>query len=315
MTGTKARPAVSLFRHSMPRRITTLLLISLLGPASLRPAIAAADPSDQMQRMLRDAAVVLLKEGNIRFAADHSIHPNATSARRAGTAKDGQEPLVTVLSCADSRVPVERVFDRGVGEIFSIRVAGNVADTDEIATIEYGVGHLHTPVLVVLGHTQCGAVTAMAKGAELHGLLPALLDNIKPAVDRAREKFIEEHELIPEAIRENVWQAIADTVRRSSVVREQIQKKALHVLGAVYNIETGKVEWLGEHPEIGAIVSAWSAGNTHDPDPDLAAAVHTVAPVPDHTPPSIPHAPPAKQSAPPVKAEVKPPVSGKAPAH
>jgi carbonic anhydrase len=217
----------------------------------------------KFQGLLSEASVALLKEGNTRFVSDAPRHPNADSARRAATAAEGQEPFVTVLSCSDSRAPVELIFDRGVGEVFTVRVAGNVADTDEIATIEYAVGHLHTPLLVVLGHTRCGAVTAVVKGAELHGSLPELVDNIKPAAERARAATQDEKEIIPTAIRENVWQSINDILRRSEIIRGELAKGSVSVVGGVYDLDTGKVGWLGEHPAQKQILASTLTVNEH----------------------------------------------------
>ncbi|MCC6232495.1 MAG: carbonic anhydrase [Verrucomicrobiales bacterium] len=224
--------------------------------------------SKQAMRMLRDAALVLLKEGNVRFHEDKATHPSVDAERREAIASEGQAPLVTVLACADSRAPVELVFDRGLGEIFTIRVAGNVADTDEIATVEYGVGHLGTPLLVVLGHSKCGAVTAVVKGSEVHGLLPQLLDNIQPAVERAKAEGGEETAVVDRAIKENVYQSMADILRRSSVVRGAVEGGSVRMVGAVYDLHSGKVEWLGDHPEQKQILAAWSEGAVdHAPAP------------------------------------------------
>lgn len=231
--------------HSLGFWITLVLLIGWRGPAL---GAEAGGEQDKLRRLYRDASIQLLKEGNQRFVSGKSQHPSIEEARRLATAKEGQEPFVTVLTCSDSRVPPELLFDRGLGELFVIRVAGNVADTDEIATAEYGVGHLHTPIVLVLGHTKCGAVTAVANGAELHGLLPGLVDNIQPAVQRA--KAATTGELIPNSIRENVWQSIEDLVTKSEVIHKASHEGAIKVFGALYDIESGKVEWLGEHPQM-----------------------------------------------------------------
>jgi len=104
-----------------------------------------------------DEALENLKSGSIRFASGKSVHPRATASRLKETFSDGQHPFSTVITCSDSRVPVERIFDQGIGDVFVIRVAGNVCDVDEIGSIEYEVDHLGTPVLVILGHRNCGA--------------------------------------------------------------------------------------------------------------------------------------------------------------
>jgi len=197
-----------------------------------------------------DKALTMLKDGNARFAAGKSSQPNTDSKRLIDTAKNGQHPFATVIACSDSRVPVEILFDRGVGDIFTIRVAGNVVDVDEAGSIEYGVGHLGTPVLVVLGHTGCGAVTAVATDAEVHGNIPALVDNIGPAVEKAKSEHpdLKGKDLVPAAVKTNVWQAIEDLFKKSEEARHLVKDKKLKVVGAVYHLSDGKVEWLGEHP-------------------------------------------------------------------
>ncbi len=237
-------------RKWLAATLTSLLLLN----------VARANDQDPVQKsmtLLRKTTLALLQDGNSRFVSGDLKHPNTGLGHRSVAAIEGQEPFATVLSCSDSRVPVELIFDRGVGEIFTVRVAGNVADTDEIATIEYGVGHLHTPVVVVMGHTRCGAVTAVVKGVELDGLLPQLVDNIKPAAETARQQGGEEPAIIANAIKANVWQSISDVLRRSAIVRRELQAGTVSVVGAVYNIEAGTVEWLGEHPDQKSIVNAY----------------------------------------------------------
>ena len=137
-------------------------------------------------------------------------------------------------------------------DMFVIRVAGNLFDTDEIGTAEYGMAHVHTPLLVVLGHTQCGAVTAVTHAVEgtahkLERSIVPLVDNIIPAVKRAIEQHPDVHgdEIIPYAIEENVWQAIEDLFRESAAVRNIVKKGKAAVVGALNDGSTGKVEWLG----------------------------------------------------------------------
>ena len=139
---------------------------------------------------------------------------------------------------------------------FTVRVAGNVADTDEIATLEYGVGHLHTPLLVVLGHEKCGAVTAVATEAELEGSLPELLDNIEPAMAEARRLHpgLTGESLVPFVVRANVMQAIKDLLTRSPVARELVAGREVAIVGAIYDLASGKVNWLGPHPEEATLV-------------------------------------------------------------
>ena len=194
-----------------------------------------------------DHAIGALREGNERFASGAMQNPRRDRERRLATSR-GQKPIATVLACSDSRVPVERLFDQGIGDLFVVRFAGNVADTDQIASIEYATGHLETPVLVVLGHTACGAVTAVANGAELHGSLPGLVDNIRPAVARAREANpgLSGNPLLAAAIRANVQQAMSDVLKRSAAVRRRVEEGTLKIVGGVYNLASGKVEWLSD---------------------------------------------------------------------
>lgn len=212
-----------------------------------------------------DEALVMLRQGNARFASGRPTHPNSGKARITETATDGQHPFATLITCSDSRVPVERVFDLGIGDIFVIRVVGNVCAVDEIGSIEYGVDHLGTPLMVVLGHTGCGAVTAVATGAELHGSIPALVDNIIPAVERA-EKYtgLKGSAVVPAAVKENVWQSISDLLTGSPTTARLAGAQQLKVVGAVYDITDGKVEWLGEHPGQSSLVAGGSPVTVED---------------------------------------------------
>ncbi len=213
-------------------------------------AVAARAEAETVKKTA-DQALASLKEGNARFAAGKSVHPHTDAARLNETSAKGQHPIATILGCSDSREPPERLFDCGVGDIFIVRVAGNVCATDEAGSIEYGVGHLDTPLLVVLGHTSCGAVTAVVTDAKVGGNIAPLVSPIKPGVERTRKAYpsLSGKELIAEAIKANVWQSIEDLVSRSAEVREKIKDGKLKVVGAVYDIATGQVQWLGAHPE------------------------------------------------------------------
>ena len=167
----------------------------------------------------------------------------------------GQHPYATIVGCSDSRVPVELLFDAGFGDLFIIRVAGNVCNTDEIGSIEYGVDHLGTPVMIVLAHTQCGAVTAVTTGAEVHGSIPKLVEPIAPALARAKadNPGVEGAELVPKVIEANMWQAVEDLLKKSPDVVKHVKDGTTKVVGAMYHIEDGKVEFCGEHPNQAAI--------------------------------------------------------------
>ncbi|MBL9207963.1 MAG: hypothetical protein JNN01_22960 [Opitutaceae bacterium] len=156
-----------------------------------------------------------------------------------------------MLSCADSRVSPEILFDQGVGDLFVVRVAGNVAQTDEIGTIEYGTGHLGTPLLIVLGHSSCGAVKAVLEEAEVHGSIPQLIAPIGPAVEQVRQanpgRPIDH--LLAKAVETNVWLTIDAIFEKSAMVRDLVKAGKLKVVGAVYDLATGTVQFHGEHRE------------------------------------------------------------------
>src|SRR5262245_22157340 len=131
-----------------------------------------------------DAVLAELKLGNEHHAAKRYDHPRQSAARQRELAS-GQHPHAAVLSCADSRVAPEIIFDQGLGDLFDVRVAGNIAGDAEVASIEYAAEHLNVPLVVVMGHQKCGAVTAAAEGGEASGHLPTLLQAIRPAVEKA----------------------------------------------------------------------------------------------------------------------------------
>jgi len=200
-----------------------------------------------------DKIIKMMKEGNERFAAGKATHPHADIKRLklAGSENQGKHAYATVISCSDSRVPVEMIFDAGVMDLFVIRVAGNVCDTDETGSIEYGLAHVNTPLLVVIGHSQCGAVTAVTnseqgKKQELEKNIPALVDNIGPAVKKAIASHadLKGEAIVPYAIEENVYQAIDDLFMKSAAVRELVRQKKVKVVGAIYDVGTGLVKWL-----------------------------------------------------------------------
>ncbi len=199
-----------------------------------------------------DEALKMLTEGNQRWVSNSTQNPSCDNEQRIEQA-NGQTPFVTILTCADSRIPVERVFDRGVGEVFTIRVAGNIAGDSETGTIEYGLGHLHTKLLVVMGHTKCGAVKACVDGAHngaLHGKVRELVASIEPAVDRAKRNNpdADASEVVNLAVKENVWQGVYNLMTGSSEIRDLVNKGEVKVIGAIYDVHSGKVEFLGEHP-------------------------------------------------------------------
>lgn len=199
----------------------------------------------------------LLVAGNQRWVAGETTNRNTEAERLALTASEGQEPFATIVACSDSRVPVERLFDRGVGDLFVVRVAGNVCDTDEVGSVEYGVAHLGTPVLVVLGHRSCGAVTAVAQGAKVGPNIQKLVDNIEPAVAEARRAVPDARgpEFIDQAVAFNAFRSIHDLFTASPDTCRLVHEGRLKVVAAVYDLGDGSIEWLGEHPRQSELVA------------------------------------------------------------
>jgi carbonic anhydrase len=283
--------------------IASSFLVATFSPARAEapPAhAAAAVPAPAVAAVVApapavdaDEALVTLKEGNARFIAGESTFPNLDQDRRCFTTDGGQHPYVSVLSCADSRVPPELIFDAGIGDLFVVRVAGNVADTDEIGTLEYGAGHLGTPLIVVLGHTKCGAVTAVVNNASVHGSIPKLVDNIAPAVAEARAKFggVTEARFVQYAIRANVFQSVKDVLSRSEEIRGLVSEGKVQIVGAVYDIHNGTIEWLGEHPQQTALLGAPAQPVDHEADAHAQVTTDSHAEAePAHADPTKPEA-------------------------
>ncbi|MFN3651147.1 MAG: carbonic anhydrase [Armatimonadota bacterium] len=235
--------------------LTAALLAGSLAAAQLAAGAAphAGSPAPDAQEVL-----AALTAGNHRFAAGRAARPHAEPARVRETGTRGQHPRAVVLACADSRVCPEILFDQGVGDLFTIRVAGNVANEDEAASVEYAAEHLGVPVCVVLGHAGCGAVTAVVKGEELHGSFDHLLAPTREAVAALRKSRPElsGQVLLDEAIRANVWEAIQDLLRESPAVAARLRAGKLRIVGALYDTRTGTVRWLGRHPREASLLKA-----------------------------------------------------------
>ncbi len=241
------------------RRKAIWLVVMLFLLAAAAPVRAAGGGTPQMSP---DEALKMLKEGNDRYLNGKAQYPHQTRERRGLTAGQGQHPFAAVLSCADSRAPVELIFDRGIGDLFVVRVAGNVAGPDEVGSLEYAVDHLGTPLVVVLGHSQCGAVTAVVQNDKVPANVAALVKPIAPAVAQARadNPGAGADALINAAIKANIWQAMEDLFQKSPIIKGQVKAGKVKVLGALYELDTGQVQWLGPHPAQDKLVGA--AGKT-----------------------------------------------------
>jgi carbonic anhydrase len=185
-------------------------------------------------------AIKKLEEGNLHFVNDQLENQNFYAKKRMELI-DGQEPWAIILSCADSRVVPELIFDTGIGDLFVIRVAGNIANTSTIATIEYAVAHVHSPVIVVLGHENCGAVTAAMADAVHGDNLNHLLANIEPA------KLIATDQSVNGVARQNAILTSKELMDKSEIIRSVIQKKELEIIPAFYHLGSGKVDFYIEN--------------------------------------------------------------------
>jgi carbonic anhydrase len=193
-------------------------------------------------------ALERLREGNRRFVADTPAAPLQTM-RRASLV-GGQEPIAIVLGCSDSRVPAELVFDQGLGDLFVIRVAGNIVAPSQVGSVEFAATRFKTRLVVVLGHTQCGAILATLDelrqpAAEQSLNLRSIVERVRPSVAPLLESAVrnDADALVRHAVRANV-SASADHLRHGSFILEQlIAQDGLRVVGAEYSLETGEVEF------------------------------------------------------------------------
>lgn len=255
-----------------PVRSTSRFVAFLLPSSLLLSTLSAQRPADE--------ALAALRAGNARFVQDKSRAQTTDPTARQLLAQ-GQHPFAIVLTCADSRVAPEHVFDTGMGELFVIRVAGNVCDPEVLASIEYAAQHLDVRLAVVLGHEGCGAVKACAQQGNAHGgalgsqhlgghgassaapdasrggaspALTSLLRRIDPAVQRA--KLSKTGNLLVSAEEENVYQTIGECVRQSATLRRLLADRKFKLVPARYRLLTGAIEWLPERPHAGASLAS-----------------------------------------------------------
>lgn len=228
--------------HARTLLLSTLAL--MLAPA----ALAQKNP---------DEALAALKAGNQRFVEERSVpQPLGEGVRR--TLARGQNPFAIVLTCSDSRVPPEHIFNAGLGELFVVRVAGNTVDQETLASIEYAAEHLGATLCVVLGHERCGAIAACAHqvqaandGKPVVAESPAiqqLLEQLEPAVRKAQASDLGGDEMLARAEEENAQGTAQDCLRRSPLLRHLQQARRFQVLPARYHLATGQVEWLPMRP-------------------------------------------------------------------
>ena len=192
----------------------------------------------KQEQISPDTALQMLKEGNSRFVQNKMISRDLQG--QVTDTSTGQFPFAAILSCIDSRVPAEIVFDQGIGDIFSARVAGNIVNEDVLGSIEYACKVAGSKIVVVMGHTKCGAVTAACKNVEL-GNITSLLAKIKPAIDEGIEM---NDAVVEEVVLKNIHLSL-DTIRKQSPILQEMESKGLiKMTGALYDVSSGIVSIL-----------------------------------------------------------------------
>src|SRR6266550_6812959 len=214
-------------------RITFNVLAIIACSSIVALVLAAEHPVASVDA---GAALAKLKEGNARFSSSKVSQGKPTAAKRAETAQ-AQHPFAIVLGCADSRTAPEIVFDQNIGDLFVVRTAGNLVDEHALGSIEYAVDHLGARLIVVLGHTRCGAVTAALASDTAPGHVQSLVRDIQPAVKAAKGK---DGNVTDIAIAENA-RLMAAKIRNEASLGELA--KEVRIISGVYDLDTGKVEW------------------------------------------------------------------------
>jgi carbonic anhydrase len=217
--------------------------LAVLGLVAVMVAPAAG--SETTSSITPDQALSRLLAGNQRFVASKLNHPHQDLARRHDLA-GSQHPFAVVLSCSDSRLPPEIVFDQGLGDLFVVRVAGNIADDAVVGSLEYAVEHLKAPLIVVMGHEKCGAVTAAMSGdAETHDHIHALVAAIAPVVPEAKK---DPRDPLDAAVRLNVKKVVGELDRSEPILAKEVKDGRIRIVGAYYSLDTGAVTLLDGAP-------------------------------------------------------------------
>lgn len=192
-----------------------------------------------MYTMSSEQILQQLIAGNQRYVDGRAENPNQTPQARQEVAQE-QNPMAAILACADSRVPPEIVFDQGLGDLFVIRVAGHIAARAVVASVEFATGNLGVPLVVVLGHSNCGAVTAAVQGIDAPGQLGGLIAAIRPAVERVDT---EPGDPVENAIRANVALVVESLRAAEPVLNRLVDEEQVRIIGAYYHLESGIVEF------------------------------------------------------------------------
>ncbi|WP_188364917.1 carbonic anhydrase [Marinicella pacifica] len=193
-------------------------------------------------------ALAALKAGNQRFIDEHQSPSGAISGEKRMELTQGQKPFAVILGCSDSRAPAELVFDQGLGDLFVIRVAGNIVAPSLIGSIEFSVAEFDTPLVVVMGHTECGAVTATLNDIKEPGVgvshhIQSIVRRIKPAVTPLTDLVGVDNVTVSQAVKANVQKSVDQLLASSDLLEDALGSGKLNIVGACYNISTGVVEF------------------------------------------------------------------------
>ena len=238
-------------RHLRPW-VSMALLVGFTGVALPDDTKAAAKPAGEKSvvqtkesqgAMTPVKALDTLKEGNKRFRAGTSVQKDLLAKVKASAA--GQYPFAVVLGCMDSRVPAEAIFDQSIGDIFNIRVAGNVVNADNLGSLEYAAKVIGVKTIVVLGHTSCGAIKGAVDNVKL-GNLTELLAKVQPAIAASGPGTSKDHAYVDKVGEQNVRLAMKEIRAKSPVVKEMLDSGAVGMVGAMYDLETGAVTFFAD---------------------------------------------------------------------
>lgn len=216
------------------------VLCPLTGASEKDHAAPAGKTTHAVSAVTAEAALARLTEGNKRFVAGALTHPAQSAERRAETAQ-GQHPFAVILTCADSRLSPEIIFDQGLGDLFVVRNAGNLADDLVLGSIEYAVEHLHAPLVVVLGHSKCGAVSAAVAGGEAPGHIRGIVASLTPAATMAKKK---PGDPVENTVRISAKLTAAALAQNEPILGELAKGGTIKVLAARYDLASGQVEFL-----------------------------------------------------------------------
>lgn len=216
-------------------------MLSLLGLIGALVFSVNTSFAHNIDNLSADEALKKLKQGNKRFVQLHQKHPDESGKRRKEML-EGQHPFVIILSCSDSRVPPELIFDQGLGDIFEIRNAGNVLNPHVIGSIEYAVMHCGVKLIVIMGHQDCGAINATLSGVSETKYIQALEDSIQPAVEQCKLKGLEVNS--DNVVKAHVMQDIEELMEQDVELVKYMKEHNVKIVPAYYHLDSGKVDFL-----------------------------------------------------------------------